>query len=223
MGNVAKYPSYIVEDLLSYLCNTGPAAVLDSKEEIVQALNIVMAKRVSEDVGIVSHGQNKYFVLENNPASLTGGLVALRGYYSSIRTSNARILLNLNACTSAFYSAVPLWRVMSEFLGGTAPRAGDVWNRGSIRKLQSFLRLLKVETRYLVVDGAPSVRVKVIRGLNGLGARGVTFDTDAGRTSVEAWFLSSKCTYRDGLFRRADGLPSIQSTISGSNILFSRL
>lgn len=181
-----------MEELLSYLCNTGPAAVLDSKEEIVQALNIVMAKRVNEDPNIVPHGQNKYFVLETNPASLTGGLVALRGYYSSIRTSNARILLNLNACTSAFYSAVPLCRVMEEFLGATAPRQGG-WDRNAIRKLQSFLKLLKVETRYLRVDGAASVRVKVIKGLNGgRGAREVTFDSDAGRVSVETWFRTRK-------------------------------
>lgn len=193
-GYVTEYQSNLVDDLLSYLCNTEPAAVLDSKEEIVQALNIVMAKRVNEDAGIVAHGQNKYFVLENNPASLTGGLVALRGYYSSIRISNARILLNLNACTSAFYSAVPLSRLMVDFLGGTAPRGADGWNRGLVKKLQSFLKLLKVETRYLVSNGAPSPRVKVIRGLNGVGARGVTFDTDTGRKSVETWFRERNYT-----------------------------
>lgn len=181
-----------MEELLSYLCNTGPAAVLDSKEEIVQALNIVMAKRVNEDPNIVPHGQNKYFVLETNPSSLTGGLVALRGYYSSIRTSNARILLNLNACTSAFYSAVPLWKLMEDFLGATAPRQG-AWDRNAIRKLQSFLKLLKVETKYLKVDGVASVRVKVIKGLSGgRGAREVTFDSDTGRVSVETWFKTSK-------------------------------
>lgn len=178
-----------MEELLSYLCNTRAAAVLDAKEEIVQALNIVMAKRVNEDPGIVPQGQNKYFVLDNNPASLTGGLVALRGYYSSIRTSNARILLNLNACTSAFYSAVPLWKIMAEFLGGTTPPGRDGWNRHLIKKLNSFLKMLKVETRYLVDNGAPLVRVKVIKGLSGgRGPREITFDSITGSTSVEAWF-----------------------------------
>lgn len=212
-----------MEELLSYLCNTGPAAVLEAKEEIVQALNIVMAKRVNEDANIVAHGQNKYFVLENNPASLSGGLVALRGYYSSIRTSNARILLNLNACTSAFYSSVPLWRVMSEFLGGTAPRQGDEWNRLAIRRLQSFLKLLKVQTSYLVRDGVRLVRVKVIRGLNGgRGAREVTFDSDTGRTNVEAWFRRRKYPLYDFSPHMQMTHPS-QNTISLSNTRFSRL
>lgn len=191
---MAEYQPNLVDDLLSYLCNTEPAAVLDAKEEIVQALNIVMAKQVNEDTGVVAHGQNKYFVLENNPASLTGGLVALRGYYSSIRISNARILLNLNACTSAFYGAVPLWRLMADFLGGIAPHGTDVWNRALVKKLQSFLRLLKVETTYMIANGIPSPRVKVIKGLNGVGARGVTFDTDTGRMSVETWFKKRNYT-----------------------------
>lgn len=213
-----------MEELLSYLCNTGPAAVLDAKEEIVQALNIVMAKRVNEDARIVAHGQNKYFVLENNPMSLSGGLVALRGYYSSIRTSNARILLNLNACTSAFYSSVPLWRVMSEFLGGTAPRPGGAWDRLAIRKLQSFLKLLKVETSYLVRDGVRLVRVKVIKGLNGgRGAREVTFDSETtGRTNVEAWFRRRKYSLHYFSPHMQMTHPS-QSIISLSNTRFSRL
>lgn len=190
-----EQPSNLVEELLSYLCNTEAAAVLDAKEEIVQALNIVMAKRVNEDPGIVPHGQNKYFVLDNNPASLTGGLVALRGYYSSIRTSNARILLNLNACTSAFYSAVPLWEIMADCLGGTTP-GRDGWDGRLIRKLNSFVKLLKVETRYMVTNGEPLVRVKVIKGLHGgRGPRDITFDSNVGRTSVERWFRTRTYTF----------------------------
>lgn len=184
----------LVEDLLSYLCNTEAAAVLEAQEETIQALNIVMAKRANTVSGIVPYGQNKYFVLESNPESLSGGLVALRGYYSSVRTSNARILLNLNVCTSAFYSPVPLWKLIADFLGGTEPPTRSGWHPPLVAKLRTFLKGLRVETSYLKSGGVAQKRVKTIIGLSGKhgfgkGARDVTFQTDNGISNVETWFM----------------------------------
>lgn len=182
-----------VEDLLDYLCNTSASAFMEAQEEMVQALNIVMAKHVNASPNIVPLGTNKYFVLENNPQSLTGGLVALRGYYSSIRTSNARIVLNLNVCTSAFYGPVKLSTLITNFLRNPRP-----WPDYLLARLRSFLKGLKVETNYSKFKGMPAKRVKIIIGLSsskrlGRGAREVTFKTaDNSTISVEAWFKRSK-------------------------------
>lgn len=69
----------------------------------IQALNIILAKPPNSDRAIIPLGRSKFFVQENQPAELGRGLIALRGYYSSIRPSINRILCNVNVCMTAFY------------------------------------------------------------------------------------------------------------------------
>lgn len=69
----------------------------------IQALNIILAKPPSNNGTIIPLGRSKFFVQEARPADLGRGLMALRGYYSSIRPSINRILCNVNVCMTAFY------------------------------------------------------------------------------------------------------------------------
>lgn len=69
----------------------------------IQALNIILAKPPNSNGAIIPLGRSKFFVKENRPADLGRGLIALRGYYSSIRPSISRILCNVNVCMTAFY------------------------------------------------------------------------------------------------------------------------
>lgn len=69
----------------------------------IQALNIILAKPPSLNGSIIPLGRSKFFVQDNRPADLGRGLIALRGYYSSIRPSINRILCNVNVCMTAFY------------------------------------------------------------------------------------------------------------------------
>jgi hypothetical protein len=77
--------------------------------EAIQALNVILAKFPSKSLTMVSAGKNrsKFFILSDNPSltcDLGGGLVALRGFYTSIRPSVGNILCNVNVCTAAFYA-----------------------------------------------------------------------------------------------------------------------
>ena len=73
----------------------------------IQALNIMLAKFPSRSLEMVPVGRNKYFVAGSSDPALSfdigGGLVALKGYYTSVRPSVGNLLCNLNVCTTAFY------------------------------------------------------------------------------------------------------------------------
>ncbi|KZM25741.1 nucleic acid binding [Ascochyta rabiei] len=118
------------------------------KLETIQALNVLMTHGPSSESSIATAGGNKFYPFGDHPqlqfADLGSGLQALRGYFTSVRTSVNRILVNVNVATGAFYKAGPLLTVMGEFTGGGPPT-----NDSQYRKLAAFVRLLKFETNYM--------------------------------------------------------------------------
>lgn len=88
-------------------------------------------------------------------AELGGGLLALRGYYSSVRPAVGRLLINLNVTSGAFYKPTPLADLMRDSGYGN-----------NTEGLEGFIRMLKVEARY-TRDNAQSpfmTKVKTIVG-----------------------------------------------------------
>jgi len=82
-----------------------------SPEQAIQAMNIILAKFPSKSISMVPVGRNKFFVLSDDNQlrfDLGAGLIALKGFYTSIRPSVGNILCNLNVCTTAFYEYVPI-------------------------------------------------------------------------------------------------------------------
>jgi hypothetical protein len=82
-----------------------------SPAQAIQAMNIILAKFPSKSISMVPVGRNKFFVLSNDNQlsyDLGAGLIALKGFYTSIRPSVGNILCNLNVCTTAFYEYDPL-------------------------------------------------------------------------------------------------------------------
>ena len=164
-----------IPELLEYLDST-PAnqnSGWDAKSETIQALNIIMARNPNFNENVVISSGNKFYdfpvkppeerdnngklVLEN---SLGGGLFALKGFYSSVRTSTLRVLLNVNVCTSAFYPAIGLLDLIHLRVGRV-----DRLTEADYRKLEVFLKKLRVSTNHVKKDGARLTFVKTIRGL----------------------------------------------------------
>ncbi|CAO2651958.1 Nn.00g002410.m01.CDS01 [Neocucurbitaria sp. VM-36] len=83
--------------------------VNDEIKMINKALNMVIAKALSRDC--FSLKANKFF-LTGGHTSLSDSFCTMRGYSYSIRPGMGQILLNLNACTSAFYHPI----LVSKFL-----------------------------------------------------------------------------------------------------------
>ncbi|EAT86396.1 hypothetical protein HBI56_100990 [Parastagonospora nodorum] len=135
-----------VKDLLKDL--TQPTSNYPLKLETIQALNVIMAHGPSSDRNIATASGNKFYPFGKHPqlqvAPLGGGLEAIRGYFSSVRTSVNRILVNVNVATGAFYKPGPLLDVMKDFTGGPPPP-----NAMQYRRLATFVRKLRFETNYI--------------------------------------------------------------------------
>ncbi|KAL8868776.1 MAG: hypothetical protein Q9198_008069, partial [Flavoplaca austrocitrina] len=93
---ISEEGSISVQQLVDYLSSppgvTSPNFV---KGEVLQALNIVMTRTASNNPTVYGGGaSNKFYRLpEDGPGfDLGSGLVALKGFYTSVRTSTLRVL-----------------------------------------------------------------------------------------------------------------------------------
>ena len=146
-------------DLLRYLASSpSDPSDFTGKDDAIQALNIIVARTPNFNPGVFQSGRNKFFHYPTDPStydSLGGGLIAVRGYYSSVRTSTLRTLLNVNAQTSPFYPAINVADLMNQY------------GLGHWLGMEQFIHLLRVKTKYMKhKDGTDAVKVKTIFGLS---------------------------------------------------------
>lgn len=146
---------------------------------VVAALNLVVQQHVSR-VGVRA-GLNKYFIPTSNEVyPLTLGLEARQGFFVSIRPMYKQLMVNINACMSAFYLPGNLADAMLAFQQNT---------RGDMPK--DFAEGMKVITRHL---GYP--RKRTITGILHTPANRTSFDCKelGGVVTVENYFKQSKLT-----------------------------
>ncbi|KAI9759043.1 MAG: hypothetical protein M4579_002632 [Chaenotheca gracillima] len=174
-----------VQELMDYISSADPSTADGGKESVIQALNVAMARKPSSAGNVASvAGLNKFFPIPTGPSmELGGGLVALRGYYSSVRTSTLRLLINVNSITGAFFRPGRLLDLMRQFRDDNG--ASDV-------KLNSFLKGVRIEVDHLKT-GTGKKRTKVIAGLArvpryGASSKEVTFDKDGKKITVFDYF-----------------------------------
>ncbi|KAI9786408.1 MAG: hypothetical protein M1839_006868 [Geoglossum umbratile] len=202
-ANAAKHTASIqitgaldVADMMQYLNSTARDASYDRLEEMTQALNIVIARHANTTLGTVSLSGNKFFPTTGGLEEfidLSGGVIAIRGYYTSVRTATLRVLLNLNVCTSAFYQSTQL----SDLMMKQWNICGRKWDG-----VESFIKKLRVETTYLKDKSGQIVRkFKNVSGFaqppqNAFATlREVKFDSEYGAISVAAFFKESEYVY----------------------------
>lgn len=135
--------SFNLREMIEYLRSKSSGATYQGSADVIQMLNIVLAKPPNEAALVKNVGQNKFYPFSTQSGmesyNLNGGLEALRGYFSSVRPSVGRLLLNLNVTAGAFFKPMPLMLLHREF-------------RGSLDQFEAFIRMLKVEASY-VKDG----------------------------------------------------------------------
>lgn len=95
---------------LSWYSYTGDDSL--NKNTVISALNIVVSKCFGG--GVFRLGANKFFVEAGNHPLGDSPLCTIRGYFYSIRPGMEHILLNVNACTSAFLRPLRLDELMSK-------------------------------------------------------------------------------------------------------------
>ncbi|KAJ6134543.1 hypothetical protein N7523_000865 [Penicillium sp. IBT 18751x] len=153
--------------LMDYLTSSNTDDLLDSKPEIVAALNIIMGHHPKTHEGIVSVGANKHFSLEQGgieKADLGNGLEVLRGFFISVRAATARVLLNVQVKYMACFKEGPLSMVIADW----QPEARF---RNPYR-LEVFLKRMRVKTTHIErksKSGKP--RPAPLKTISGLAAK----------------------------------------------------
>lgn len=158
--------SYVLNDLYRYVqSNSGNSYA--AKGDVVQAMNIIFNHAAASHQRITAQPNNKFYPLTdfgavgvpNHPNAeqwaLGEGLVAIRGYYSSVRLGPSRVMVNVNVATGAFYEAIPLHTLIANFMGNRGFN-----NEYNVKLCTSFIKGLKVLTRY-----SGEKKVRTVRGL----------------------------------------------------------
>ncbi|PGH02672.1 hypothetical protein GX51_04555 [Blastomyces parvus] len=148
--------------LVDHLSSTNVNAAFGGKEEVIQALNIVMGYYPKDSEHIANVGTNKHFFI-NPPdvekCDLTGGLEVLRGFFGSVRAATARILLNVQISHAAVFAEGPLPRVMNSFFQSYG------YNMG---KLDRFLKSVRVQVTHMKKVGSDGRVVLPVRTILGV-------------------------------------------------------
>lgn len=179
-----------MQELEAYLQSApdSPAANYN-KAEAVTALNTIIVKHPHTTTGVFAVGGNRFYCYPvgkqlKDCFDLGGGLIAVRGYYASVRTSTSRILVNAHTQTSAFYPPVTARELMR--LHGEKDHIA----------LTAFLRRLRVKTSYLrSQDGKTTIeKVKTITGLSETNAETERFFNEEllKEVNVKDYFLQSE-------------------------------
>jgi len=164
---------YSIDELFSFAGAQSQPTSYTAKGDVVQALNIILSGAANKQNYIANAGQNKFYPYEDvygnhqnyERQSLRWGLLALRGYYSSVRVGPQRVLVNLNVSSGAFYEPGPINQLMDNFLQGK-----DKTNSRTLRELSAFIKGLKVVTRHVKEKNhqGEEVLVRKVRSVLGL-------------------------------------------------------
>ena len=151
-----------VSELTDYLTSTNASALFGSKEEIIQALNIVVGHHPKTASNVCSVGANKHFDISTagvESMSLGAGLTAIRGFFVSVRAATSRLLVNVQVKHTACYNEGPLDRLIPTYLGE---------NGRNMVKLGNFLKKVRVQVTHIVrknKSGHDIPRMKTVTSL----------------------------------------------------------
>ncbi|KAI0341734.1 argonaute-like protein [Trametopsis cervina] len=160
---------------------------------IILSLNLILAaypgRSTSEGVRV---GNNNFFhhSAAESPTPLGTGLEARQGFYSSVRPAHEQLMVNVNVCTTAFYTPGNLAESLQAFLDASfTARAG------------AFCKGVLVRTTHLG-------HRKTINGVSSYDAKSYAFNSDKhGKITVEQYFAEEH-----GITLRYPHLPLVDVT-----------
>ncbi|KAL7622750.1 hypothetical protein AAE478_006428 [Parahypoxylon ruwenzoriense] len=142
-----------------YLTSTDLSAYYTEKLPMIQALNIFMNHYSKSSGNLATIGASKTFTLSETSETSNLGtcLVAMRGFFASVRAATARILVNVNVSNGVFYQSGPLDKLIITF-----------GSDKSLFRLEAFLKRLRVRVTHIKdknESGKLIPRIKTIFGL----------------------------------------------------------
>ncbi|KAI0321511.1 argonaute-like protein [Amylostereum chailletii] len=138
---------------------------------VVAALNLVLSSHASH--GGINVGKNRFFFPSAMPpVSIGGGLEAWKGFYSSVRPSFKQLMVNVNVCTTAFYSE-----------GNLADGMFTFQNASFGARMSAFVKGVRVRTEHLGYK-------KTVKQLSKFTAKTYRFDCEelGGSVTVLQYF-----------------------------------
>ena len=157
-----------ISELISYITSSNVGQTYVDQLPMLQALNIFVNHHARTTGSIVALGTNKStgaskkFSLASDADKweLGAGLFAIRGFFTSVRATTCRVLVNVNVSHGAFYHADRLDILIEKFQRENGP---------NLLKLKRFLLRLQVKSTHLAERknraGEVIVRPKTIIGL----------------------------------------------------------
>ncbi|CAO1601400.1 hypothetical protein XANCAGTX0491_005063 [Xanthoria calcicola] len=155
--SIAPVGPLAVSELIEYLTSTNVAGTFD-KQPILQALNIFLGHYTKQCPGQVTVGHRSFPLAPqpNEVGQLHAGLIAVRGFFSSIRVATSRILVNVNVTHAAFYNPTALAQSMNAF------------GKDDKGRLQSFLKRVRVRATHLKPKNKAGQIIPVVKTIFGL-------------------------------------------------------
>jgi eukaryotic translation initiation factor 2C len=159
---IQKTGTLTISELINYLTSSNAGAMLASKEEIIQALNIVVGNYPKSSSHVFSVGANRHYPSQPDHTDkwdLGAGLNAIRGFFVSVRAATARIIVNVQVKNTPCYRPGRLDQLIREF--------GQVHGPNRV-ELDKFLKRLRVRVTHIVrksKTGKEIPRIKVISGI----------------------------------------------------------
>ena len=155
-----------LSELMDYSMSTQASALLESKEQMVQALNIVVGHHPKTSLGVLSVGANKHFDVSTagvESMSLGAGLNAVRGFFVSVRAATARLLVNVQVKHTACYDEGPLGQLILIYLQESGR---------NMVKLANFLTKLRVQVTHIVKKTRSGHEIPRIKSITSLATPG---------------------------------------------------
>jgi hypothetical protein len=157
--------SLTLSELVNHLTSTQAGLMFGSKEEIIQALNIVLGHHPKADPSVATIAANRHFskgAAAQDRMSLGAGLQVIRGFFMSVRAATARILVNVQVKNMAFYDEGPLDQIMNAFMSANGP------NRVNLLR---FVKKLSIDVTHIVRTNSRGQRIPRIKAIQGFATR----------------------------------------------------
>lgn len=156
-ARVVEIPPLSMVHLLQFLSSPSGESPGFSKEEYLQALNIVVGHHPKMAQDTFSIGANKHYNINAETFNLQRGLEALRGFFVSVRAASNRLLVNVHVKHAACYMPGELTNLLM---------AANMARRPF--ELQRFLKRISVMVTHLSKQkksGEKVYRTKTVYGL----------------------------------------------------------
>ena len=157
--------SLSIVELIDHLTSSQAGSILGSKEEIIQALNIVMGHHPKALGTIASLARNRHFSMNpsaQDAASLGGGLQVIRGFFMSVRAATSRLLINVQAKHLAFFEDGPLDKIMHAYMSQNGPNKIN---------LLRFVKKLSIEVTHIARKNKQGHRIPRIKTVQGFATK----------------------------------------------------